>query len=565
MKEKEISEIVKGMAKRIDIVRLFDDVVIIDMPELQAIGGVNSKTNELFINVGNTVISHNELMKCLSGFMVHEAGHIDKRLGVYGTKEILESHQKKLKKRKLDNENGKWWLNFVYDMEIHYNYSTKRRFIKAKKSMELNEFLTVIRNKLFQTDPDDIVLSLSYPHTPQQKLVKKIIENRDLSVVEKVIKLAKNRKMNEPQKKGGQSKDDNKKERGNKGEGKGNGKPKEKGKQGRKAITFLDTESDSESDEFEDNEPEGNPQQQKAVRVKARVIEEDDKRQIGERLQVLGLSTEEIGFFLTKRDCGETIVKINNLEESFKNIMPQLDSLFGKEKTMERTKNIGLRMNGFKRIKDVSEITQNVEDMVTVGEYDINEIRVPYHIDRKTKGNMIILRDVSGSVSQPPFDKLMRDITVTLISLAKEKHHNVGVIDFHTFVEPIFDNKRNILTDKYNILLLESMGLKWGSSTLLSKAIEYVNTEIFPKYPETKFTIFIVTDGIVDFNSHIESQCRFMSKEKVDVRGIVVGRGNVHTYFEDLMGLNKGKIYKIDFSNEKQITAELLKDFKVGA
>jgi hypothetical protein len=395
----------------------------------------------------------------------------------------------------------------------------------------------MVRNKVFEKDPKDLILSMEYPTTKEQKKVKKIIENRNLDVIQKISKLAKDKKLNQPQ-----------------GQG--------KGKAPSKTLITEMIADDSESDNKSKKEKPEQKKETKAkgVRIKREIEKENQKNELVERLSNLGLNIEEINEVLQRKDVSDIVAKIECLENSMKDILPNLELEMSKEKTNERSKDVGHRINGYKRINDFSDLSRNVEDMVTVGEFDMEEVRIPYNIDRKCKGNILIIRDVSGSVSSPPMDKLVRDVTVSLIQIARKKQHKVGVVDFHSKVEPIYDKNKQILTSNYNVLLLDSMKFKMGYSTLLSKAIEFINEEIVKKNPSIPLNVFIITDSMVDYDED-----NMKIKGKTNVVGLWVTEKDEEKYlcktFERIIKENNGKLFMISEESKDAMLTKLIRNF----
>jgi len=518
-----VKKLVKKLAKNIDICRIFGDIVVVNDPDMPSIAGVNPKNNTLFINIGNKFFTFGELLSCIEGVIVHEAGHNDFRLGCPHNFETFNLHKKMIKNL---GEKGMVWLNIVYDFEIHYQYN-KRGYIKPKYQRKLKQFLTLARNKVFKKSPNDIILSMEYPDTKEQKMVKRVIEDRNLTVIEKVKKLAKSRKLNPPK----QSKTVMSK----------NGK-----------LKYPSKTPITEMLESKNN----NKNKTKALSIINDIENKRKENHIRKKLSRFGLSLAEIDAVL-KRYSGKELVKnIKALDNVMTNILPNMEHEASIEKTKKKSKDRGSRINGYKRMTDVTDVTKNVEDFVTVGEYDLNEVRIPYKIDRKCKGNVVIVRDVSGSVSVEPVATIVRDVTVSLIQLAKKKQHKVCVLDFHSEVEPIRDSKNNLLTSEYNLLLFDSMQLKQGYTTRLNKAIEFINENIVKD--NIPLNVFIVSDGFTG-----KTDC-LIKGNKINLVGIIVSEVDdekMISGFEKTIQANKGKIYMIRNNNEKELISKLAKDF----
>lgn len=527
--DNRIKAIIKKLAGRVELCKNFEDIIVVENPKMPSVAGVNMKTKELYINLSNDFLTFNELLNNIVGIMAHENGHNDNRLKVPCNYVIFDEHVKELKRHKIRLDDAKFWLNFVYDMEIHHQYN-KRCYLKPKMQIALQEFITLTRNRVFEKSKDDLVLSLSYPTTNIQKKVKSIIEDRNITVVEKVIKLIK----------ATQDK---------KGKGKGKGIKVSK-------ITVIIEGSDNEDDNGKNNDKS---KKVKAVRIKHDIEQEHGKNELINKLKSIGFSEEEIMQVLKRENISDEIDKIQYLEDSLKDIVPNLDNERSKQKTREKCKNGGYRINGYKRLSDISDITKNIEDMATIGKYDINDIRIPYKISRMARCNMLILRDTSASINCSPINKMVRDITVTLIKMAKKNRYKIGIVDFHSHVEPIYDKSGNILTDNYNMLLLDSMDFKLGSSTRLTEAIKFVNDEIIGKNKDIPLNVFIITDGEVNYEEGVK-----FNGNNIVVRGICTLKNDdseIHPHFRNtVIKDNKGKIYKVYHSTINKLITELVKD-----
>jgi Mg-chelatase subunit ChlD len=449
------------------------------------------------------------------------------------------------------NEISHELMNLVADMEIHQQYLTQKK-IKPIQRLKLMKFLTEMRNIVFEQDKTNIAIAMTYPITDEQKKVKEIIENRNISMNEKakrVNDLLKKNPQNQKQEivcMTGLIIPDKKKEDDGKGKKKkSDGKGKSKGKNDK------------------------SPLPQKAKSIKREVNKKGQDAVIKQELTSMGFSDAEITELLEKEDRDELLTKVENLKDSFKNMLPTLEESYSREKTKEKLDSKGHRFNGYHKMRDIREVTDNVEDLVTIGQYDLNEIHVPTNVDRKRVGMLIVLRDVSGSIGQGKLAKKVRDVTVGLIQMAQKNGHRIGVVDFHSDVEPITDAIGKCLTRDYKKLLLDSMLFKFGYSTRLDKAFNYVNKVIeSEKLADIPLNLFIITDGEVDYND-IQFKAR-----KVKVTGLVcqdyfneektakepTDIGHVSNNFLRVIERFKGKLYEITADREKLFT-HLLKDY----
>jgi hypothetical protein len=533
--EKE-KQIIEKLAKRSELIRNFDDIKVFSDKE-QPLASCDVSNGTLYLNTNFPLIPFKKLLAHLDAIIVHETGHLDKRLLAPSTVFNAKKYAEFCKKKGID----RGLINFVTDMEIHYQYN-KAKMVKPIQQLKLKKFLTEIRNMIFETDKGDLILSLSYPTTEEQKKVKEIIENRQLTITEKVERIDKMMK-------------------------------KKEGLMGT-AITGLilpDVDDENGNSRKAGKKKKGKPEKmpdgknkglEKAKSIKKAIEKAGIEGEIREKLASMSFSDEEINELLQKSDKEELLEKIEHLENSFNKIIPSIEETFNREKSNERIHSRGYRLNGYHKLRDITEVTENVEDLVTLGKYDMNGIEIPTKIDRKNAGIVIILRDVSGSIGDGDLAKIVRDTTVGLIQIAKRKNHKIAVIDFHSQVEPIFDSKNEILTKEYNKIMLESMLFKNGYSTLLTKALEFVNKLVTDKNMiEVPINLFIISDSYVDETG----KYNFVSK-RVNLVGIWCKeeyQESADRNFVALLKSNNGKLYCIS-KNSEQVIMELIKDYIVG-
>jgi len=519
--------IIEKLAKNVDLIKNFKDIFLCESSqEWLAYTDVKNKT--LYINLNQKTFDFPTLVKILDGLIIHEYGHLDKRLKAPSTTKRFEQILRKIKKVNKD------LLNILFDFEIHHQYLRNKR-IKTSYRRKLKVLISEVRDyalEKFKKDKlkhplNEIVLSLSYPETDFQKQVKKIVENRNYSIVKKykeIEKLLKKRF---------------------KDYGKGKGK-------------FSFTEHGIGEPTEEDKKEEGKGKKSKVkIRnkrsIKREIEDEHKKQEVKDRLKHIGgFSDEEVNYLIEKHNVDDLIMMCERLEETLKHILPDINMYDSKQKTRERLKSFGFRLNGYRRIRDISEVVNNVEDLVTIGKYDINGINIPLRIKRKTKGTIIILRDVSGSVSDEPLSRWIRDLTVSLIMFARKKGYRIGVCDFSSNVYPIRDRKGKFLTDDYKILMIESMLFKYGWSTLLSKALRFVNEEIKKEgLDKTNVNIIIITDSYVDNCDDVKIE----TKKKVNMIGLWCDEyaEKPDDEFMKLIKRYEGKIYKINQVKDKLV------------
>jgi Mg-chelatase subunit ChlD len=540
--EKQLIEV---LAKKSELIKNFDDVKVFSDAE-KGLACVNMEDRTLYLNMAFKDMPFKSLLKHLEAIITHENGHLDERLLAPANLEMGQIFTDYCKKNDIPHE----LLNLVCDMEIHQQYLTQKK-IKPIQRLKLMKFLTELRNMVFEMDKTNIAISMTYPITEEQKKVKEIIESRNIDIREKVKRINDLLKKN-PQ---NQKKEivcvtgliipDKKKEGDGKGKDKQTGKGKGKGKK------------------------EKSPLPQNAKSIKWEVNKKGAETAIRQELANMGFSDAEITDLLEKEDRDELLTKVENLKDSFKNMLPTLEESYSREKTKEKLDSKGHRFNGYHKMRDIREVTDNVEDLVTVGKYDLNEILVPTNVDRKRVGMLIVLRDVSGSIGQGKLAKKVRDVTVGLIQMAQKNGHRIGVVDFHSDVEPITDTSGKCLTRDYKKLLLDSMLFKFGYSTRLDKAFNYINKVIeSEKLADIPLNLFIITDGQVE-NNDIQ-----LKAKKVKVTGLLCQEyyreenenteptklEHVSTSFTNVIERFKGKLYEITADREKLFT-HLLKDY----
>jgi Mg-chelatase subunit ChlD len=514
--------IIKHLAKNFSIVKNFEDICVTktDMP---TVAFVNIKDRILYINLNSKIMDFDEIMKCLNGMITHENGHLDKRFKVPSDVKTRLSHLEEIERLKIPKE----YLDFVYDMEIHYQYNIRKN-ISPRNRIDLQEFLTMTRNKVLNTNPKDLILSMEYPQTKEQSFVKSVIENRNLSVIEKAKRIYKADKS-----KGKNITEltiiiDQKNDR----EGRGRVKGKKRGKNEGKIKKAIE----------------------KSESIGKRIIKENKRKLAIEKLKSMGFSNEEINELLEKHDISDIISKVDYLEDSFKSVIPDLENRLSKQRTKEKIESKGQRINGYKRLNDYSKVTENIEDFITTSKHDIDDMRIPYKVDRKRSGTVVLLRDTSGSMTEETIGKMARDITITLIKLAQKNRHKVAVIDFHSVVQPIEDSKGNVLTTQYNRLMLESMSFKSGYSTRLAHALHYVDKLIKENnLKDIPINIFIITDSYVDYN---EDLSKLKNAKKVNMVGLWldVDSDIIDDNLESTIKANNGKVYHINRIKDKLVT-----------
>lgn len=386
---------------------------------------------------------------------------------------------------------------------------------------------------------------MEYPTTKEQKQVKEVIENRNITVIEKAKRIYK--------------------------------LDKAKGKNTTQYTQMIDEKTEesnvinNETGEIERKQEATGEIKSKSKKLKKtldnaesigkNIIKEHKTKEAITKLKSMGFSNAEVKALLDRHDIEDLIDKVEDLENSFRSVIPDLENRLSKYKTKEKVESKGNRINGYKRLNDYSKVTENIEDFVTIAKHDLDEMRIPYKVDRKRSGTVVLLRDVSGSMTGGEIGKLARDITVTLIKLAQKNQHRIAVLDFHSDIEIVKDSKGKVLTNEYNTILIDSMKFKRGYSTCLARALNYIDELIVKeKVDNIPINIFIITDSYVDFD---EEQSKMKNAKKLNMVGLwcdVDDDDETDRDFAKTIEVNKGKLYHINKVKDK-IVSTLHKEY----
>lgn len=356
-KEQIEKEVIRKLAKKSEVIKNFRDIKVIhDKTPTIAITDVKNK--ELIINTGFPLFSDGEVLGVLDGVIIHEAGHLDQRITAPADSETIDRQLEQLCEKKIPPEQAKELLNIVYDMEIHYQYN-QRKMVKPSQSGKLRDMITILRNKVYEKKPDDIVLSMEYPKTPLQIKVKEIIDNRAFTITKKCEEIFKAFE----------------KDNGKKGEGKGKNKL-----HGFTQLIYGDKEQDKID--------------KKAKSIKRAIEKEVEKLNIEKQLSQLGFSAEEISQLCRKYDRDDLVDRVADLTQCFRDILPIFQKETTRKDVKKRLKSNGTRMCGYRELRDYNEMVDNPEELIT--SLLIDEISVPHNVDVGRSGTIAILRDVSG-------------------------------------------------------------------------------------------------------------------------------------------------------------------------
>jgi Mg-chelatase subunit ChlD len=523
--EERRRQIIAAIAKRSNLIKNFSGIRIFEDRKMP-LAFVNMETVELFINTDSDFMPFDKMLPNIESLIIHEQGHLDKRLSAPTDLKTALNYQKALRRKKIDHV----ILNFVLDMEIHHQYN-KAKMIRPMQSMKLRQFLTQVRNMAYEQDKTDLILSLEYPTTEEQKQTKAIIEDRQLTIVEKCERIAKilNKK--------------------------GKDAPKTT------TITAIHVPDGSPKSKPSPENKKMEKIEERAEDISGEIADAGTAGEIRDKLANMGFSDAEISDLLRREDRGDLIDNIENLEKSMGQMLV-IDQCESRERTHERIESHGHRFNGYHKIRDFREAVENVEELVTTGKYDFNDMMIPTKVSRKNMGMMLILRDTSGSIGSGGLAKIVRDATVGLIKIAKDGNHRIAVVDFHSQPEPILDSKGELFSTEYNRILIDSMNFKSGWSTLVSKAIEYINKVVTEKrMDELPLNVFIISDGQIE-----ESIAKQWASKKVNVIGICAqeregrtGYEHIPDSFKKLIEQYKGRLYAIS-KDTTRFWMELLKD-----
>lgn len=542
--EHGIGEIIQRIADNSKIADQFEDIIILHSNQSNFLGCVDVRNGTLYINANTSVLTPSELIRSVNGLMNHESLHINRWLGIPGTSERAHKHNKVVKKMK----GCKDTLNWLYDLEGHYQSSTG--FLNPIQELELREFITLTRQKIEEKDPENPVLSMETPKTKLQKEIQKIVLDRSITLLEKVKLLSKLLKDYKPPQLPGS------------GEGEGDKVPSE-GSPNDSDSPSKDDKTEEKDDQIvitkiigddpEDREwLENQLKKNNSESIKEEIDEEKEYRELQKRIQRHGIKAgtakDVINYY---KDNGNPLQNIKALDRCLKDMLG-FDSGFLK-KLKETSPKIGHRMNGYRKARDIQEMSQSIESLVTDGLVDINDVRVPDLIHRKRKGIMIILRDVSGSVLHRPVDRVVRDATMFLISQAKKEKHRLAVIDFECEAHPIPDENGNVLTDSHQNILLKSVHLKGGGGTNLESAIEELN-RLIEKHnlKDTPINVYVITDSFI---SALPFYGDTIEANKFTLTGIVYNTNNQHVSyrFKNFIDSNGGKLFFIELSVDRKL------------
>jgi len=411
---------------------------------------------------------------------VHEVGHLDKRLK---SPKGMEDFYFEMSK---DNEEMKQILNYVFDMNIHMKYS---KMIPNSYNILLRKFLTEQRNRIYENDSDNLILALEYPKTQLQKQVRTIMFDknmRDYDKAKRILKLIKKKQKE--------------------GQGKGKSKGGCKGKQGQGQsqsngynignLTYTETKVILDDKE------------RTSISRKSESIK-NDITEIRKTIDELKNKIASMGFSNEQGERILNIIKTDNIEYFTKNLERVKDMFVLAEKTYTKIKEKNKKnlkdygkMIGYRRMKDVNDLIRNPIDTLLLSDYDLNDIRIPKFQDNKQRTtNLVVIRDTSGSLSDEPINSIVRDLVVSMIQLSKKSNYKVGVIEFDTNAEVIYQNgdSKDEIGNDYQTLILQSLFNKYGGSTNLSLAIKKLNN-IIEKYNLTNehFNVVIITDRETD-------------------------------------------------------------------
>ncbi|MGD9381202.1 MAG: hypothetical protein PVI03_02045 [Candidatus Thorarchaeota archaeon] len=481
---KVIGAVIKRLAEDMELVRKFNSINVLHSENKGFLACVNMHDRGLYINASNDFMTASDLVRTIRGLVLHETGHLNDYIAVPSSKEIGIKHMKQLKKAKADPG----ILNWVYDLEIHYQANEKGLFNQADQ-LALREFLSAVRGSMEKVEPNSPLLCMEDgPKNEFQEKVKAIIENRGRGVVWKAKEIDKLWKKEGPKHGQGKCKNCN-----GTGKTKGkDGKPEKckecdgKGQKGGRKLTVV----------VVDNEQMEKlaGKHHKVKDITKKIEGEAELKELQEKVERAGISAgtiqETVRYF---ERIGDPIGNMEELAQSLVDMM-KFDSGFLKSTTSEEK--TGSRLNGIRPMRDIHEVTENVEQLVTEGKYDIESIKIPRKIKRKQKGYAFIIRDVSGSISFSDVSKVVRDATMFILSECKKAKHKVCVIDFDTDTYTLTDRDGNEISERHEELLCKSSYLKVGGGTNLGVAIDKLNILIEKeKLRDIPINVYVITDS----------------------------------------------------------------------
>lgn len=547
-------EIIEKLAEQSGIVEQFNRVYVLHSKRDDFVACVNMKDKSLYINANQSLVKPGVLLRTLKGCMLHETLHINKFLGIPGTAKRGKEHSDFLRDKGV--EHGV--LNWIYDLEGHYQ-ANERGFFNPIQELELREFLTATRTAMLKKDADNPLLALEHCKTDEHRKIKRVIEDRGLSVTQKAIEVDKILRKGDK----GCSGNGQVSQKGQpvNGDGQGStsqGEQKEQ-KQGEPDKTTVVVGIAKGDDDFlEDDYEDG-----RVNDITSEVVEEAEYQEMARKVQKAGglnagTARDVVKYYKDKAGfSGSAKALLKKLEEALKE-MKGIDDGFMKDK--RAFDKFGTRINGYRNYRDVGELLSNPEGVVIDGEVDINSVKVLDKVKRKTKGIMFILRDVSGSICSSPTDKVVRDATMFLISEAKRKKHRACVIDFAYGTSVIWDSKERAVTDEWEGLLCKSAMLKSGGGTSLTSAIKRLNAVIEDEQisRDIPITVFVITDTRIEhFGSSIPGAA-MIRHNKVNVVGLIYTDGCGADYdFVNWFKFHKGKMFEIKLSADKKLIKDL--------
>lgn len=498
----------------------------------------------------------------VNGLVVKNCGHINRYLGVPGTKERGVEHGKNVKKGKGDPGA----LNWVYDLEIHFQAIEKGVFSKGDQ-LELMDFLSVTRASMEKAEPTSPMLCMeSGPKTELQEKVKVITDDRSKGVVKKAIEVSKLWEQHQKQKGSGDG--------GSQGSGQGGGKGKctckEEGKEpgtcdhckrsreGRKLTVVVYGDEDMRKVAGEHHAVE---------EITGKIEDESKIKELSDKVIKCGINKGTVEDVVKHfKRTGRPLERMGELLKSLKDMLT-VDSGFLRSTVTEEKS--GSRLNGVRPIRDIHEVTENVEQLATDGRFDLEGVRIDKKVKRRQKGYVFIIRDVSGSICDEHVSKVVRDSTMYLIGECKKAKHKVCVIDFNTDSYAIVDKKGKEVTDEHEELLCKSTYLKAGGGTELGVAIDRMNSIIKKNgLEDIPINIYIITDsGISDYHRFRGGKVEHISKVKIqhnkyNLNGLVYNESigskhDVDEAFRRFMKANHGRTFFIELDDTKKLVKGL--------
>jgi len=281
-------------------------------------------------------------------------------------------------------------------------------------------------------------------------------------------------------------------------------------------------------------------------------VQEKRKRdKVKNQLQKLGMDPRKALEYIQEEDISKLEGKISTLDNVLEDVIPALQSRKIQGRQLDRTRPGGDTFDGYRSPRDVAELVDTPEELLTVGELGKDQVKVERKSHTKGQSGVVfIVRDTSGSMTVGSLARMARDATVSLIKTAQKEGHDVGVVDFSGSAYVHKSSEGEPVTKDYHKLMVESMELKGGGGTDLSSAVEKIDEVIqSQEYSDVPVNVYIITDSMIKTYKDFEA-------ENVKVNAV---------WTKDLQDLSEGlQKYVEKYNGEVYKTEELSNGELVG-